>query len=116
MSEGAIAFGYNSSQEEWMRDGIRKMRQLGFNAVWPGPSSLERIRFGNIDAGLADSIYREAESPYAIHVLLIKEPGKLKPGEARPEVFGASYWRYVSEEVAKRVEPSKANPWVLGYN
>ena len=55
-SEGAITFGYNGSQEEWMRDSIRKMRQLGFNAVWPGPSSLKRIRFGNIDAGLADSI------------------------------------------------------------
>ena len=72
MAEGAITFGYNGSQEVWMRDGIRKMRQLGFNAVWPRPSSLKRIRFGNIDAGLADSIYRKAGIPYAIHVPLIK--------------------------------------------
>lgn len=72
MSEGAIAFGYSSGEEEWVRDGIRKMRQLGFNAVWPGTSSLKHIRFGNIDASLADSIYREAGIPYAIHGLLIK--------------------------------------------
>ena len=31
MSEAAITFAYGGSQEEWMRDGIRKMRALGFN-------------------------------------------------------------------------------------
>ena len=45
MSEGAVTFAYDGSQEEWMRDGIRKMRELGFNCVWSGPYSLERIRF-----------------------------------------------------------------------
>ncbi len=115
MSEGAITFAYNGSQEEWMRDGIRKMRQLGFNSVWSGPYSLERIRFGNIDADLADKIYREAKIPYAIHVPLIKHPVELKPGEKRPDVFSADYERYVREEVAKRVAPNKDNPWVLGY-
>lgn len=54
MSEGAITFAYGGSQEEWMRDGIRKVRQLGFNCVWSGPYSLERVRFGNIDVDLAD--------------------------------------------------------------
>ena len=115
MSQGAITFAYNGSQEEWMRDGIRKMRQLGFNSVWSGPYSLERIRFGNIDADLADKIYREAKLPYAIHVPLIKHPVELKPGEKRPDVFSADYARYVREEVAKRVAPNKDNPWVLGY-
>ena len=115
MSEGAITFAYDGSQEEWMRDGIRKMRELGFNCVWSGPYSLERIRFGNIDADLADKVYREAKIPYAIHVPLIKHPVELKPGEKRPDVFSAEYQRYVSEEVAKRVAPNKDNPWVLGY-
>ena len=81
MSEGAITFAYDGSQEEWMRDGIRKMRELGFNSVWSGPYSLERIRFGNIDADLADKVYREARIPYAIHVPLIKHQVELKPGE-----------------------------------
>ena len=113
MSEGAIAFGYNGSPAEWMRDRIRKMRQLEFNAVRWGPDSLDCIRFGNLDAGLADSIYREAGIPYAIHVPLIKPPVELKPGAARPDAFGASYKRHVREEVAKRVEPNKDNPWGL---
>ena len=117
MSEGAITFAYDGSQEEWMRDGIRKMRELGFNCVWSGPYSLERIRFGNIDADLADKVYREAEIPYAIHVPLIKHPVELKPGENRPDVFSAEYQRYVSEEVAKRVAPNsvtlRARPRVL---
>ena len=115
MSEGAITFAYGGSQEEWMRDGLRKMRELGFNCVWSGPYSLERIRFGNIDADMADKIYREAKIPYAIHVPLIKHQVELKPGEKRPDVFSATYQRYVSEEVAKRVAPNRENPWILGY-
>ena len=115
MSEGAITFAYDGSQEEWMRDGIRKMRELGFNCVWSGPYSLERIRFGNIDADLADKVYREARIPYAIHVPLIKHQVELKPGEKRPDVFSSRYQRYVSEEVAKRVAPNQDNPWILGY-
>ena len=98
-----------------MRDGIRKMRELGFNSVWSGPYSLELIRFGNIDADLADKVYREAEIPYAIHVPLIKHQVELKPGEKRPDVFSAKYQRHVSEEVAKRVAPNQDNPWLLGY-
>ena len=115
MSEGAITFAYDGSQEEWMRDGIRKMRELGFNCVWSGPYSLERIRFGNIDADLADRVYRKAKIPYAIHVPLIKHQVELKPGEKRPDVFSAEYRRYVGEEVAKRVAPNRDNPWILGY-
>ncbi len=115
MSVGAITFAYGGSQDEWMRDGIRKMRELGFASVWSGPYSLERIRFGNIDADLADKVYREAKIPYAIHVPLIKHQVELKPGEKRPDVFSAEYQRYVSEEVAKRVAPNQDNPWILGY-
>ena len=115
MSEAAITFAYGGRQEEWMRDGIRKMRELGFNSVWSGPYSLERIRFGNIDADLADNVYREAEIPYAIHVPLIKHQVELKPGEKRPDVFGPEYRQYVSEEVVKRVAPHHDNPWILGY-
>ena len=37
MSEAAVTFAYGGSQEAWMRDGIRKMRALGFNCVWSGP-------------------------------------------------------------------------------
>ena len=115
MSEGAITFAYGGSQEEWMRDGIRKMRELGFNSVWSGPYSLERVRLGNIDAKLADKVYREAEIPHAIHVPLIKHQVELKPGEKRPDVFSAGYRSYVSEQVAKRVAPNRDNPWILGY-
>ena len=115
MSEGAITFSYGGDQERWMRDGIRKMRELGFNSVWSGPYSLERIRFGNIDADLAEDVYREAKIPYALHIPLIKHQVELKPGERRPDVFSDSYLRYVREEVARRVVPNSENPWVLGY-
>ena len=115
MSEAAITFVYGDSQEEWMRDGIRKMRALGFNCFWSGPYSLERIPSGNNDTDLADRIYREAEIPHAIHVPLIKHQVELKPGARRPDVFRATYRRFVGEEVARRVAPHRDKPWVLGY-
>lgn len=115
MSEAAITFAYGGCQEAWMRDGIRKMRALGYNCVWSGPYSLERIPSGNIDIDLADRIYREAKIPHAIHVPLIKHQVELKPGEKRPDVFSAAYRQFVSEEVAKRVAPHQDNPWILGY-
>ena len=115
MSEAAVTFAYGGSQEAWMRDGIRKMRALGFNCVWSGPYSLERIPSGNIDTDLADRIYRNAKIPYAIHVPLIKHQVELKPGEKRPDVFGAEYQQFVGEEVAQRVVPHQDNPWILGY-
>lgn len=114
MSEGSITFAYGGSQEEWMSDGIRKMRELGSNCVWSGPYSLERIRFGSIDTGLADKVYREAKIAYAIHVPLIKHQVELKPDETRPDVFSAKYQRYVSEQVATRVAPNRDNPRILG--
>ena len=117
MSEGAITFAYDRGQEEWIRDGIRKRRESGYNCVWSGPYSLERIRFGNIDADLFDKIYREAKIPHAIHVPLVKHQVDLKPGEKRPEVFSATYQRQAreEEEVAKRAAPNRDNPWILGY-
>ena len=84
MSEGAVTFAYDGSQEEWMRDGIRKMLALSFNCVWSGLYSLERIRFGNIDAKLADKVYREAKIPYAIHVPLIKHQVELERARSVP--------------------------------
>ena len=74
-----------------MRDGIRRMRALGFNCVWSGPYSLEHIPFSNIDTDLADRIYREGEIFHAIHVPLIKHQVELKPGEKRPDVLDATY-------------------------
>ena len=115
MAEDAITFAYDGSQEQWMRDGIRRMRELGFNCVWSGPSSMARIRFGNIDADLSDRVYPEAQILYAVNVPLVKHQVELKPGEKRPDVFSDEYQWYVSDEGAKRVAPNRGNPWILGY-
>ena len=68
MSQATVTFVYNGNQEDWLRDGIRKMRALGFNCVWSGPYSQERIRLGYVDTDLAERVYRESEIPHAIHV------------------------------------------------
>ncbi len=115
MSQAAVTFTYNGSQEDWLRDGIRKMRELGFNCVWSGPYSQERIRDGFVDAELAERVYRESEIPHAIHVPLVKHAVELEPGEKRPDVFDSAYEQFVADEVAKWAVPYKDNPWLLGY-
>ena len=114
-SQGAVAFSYNGSQEAWLRDGIKKMRDLGYNCVWSGPYSMERIRLGFVDTALAERVYREEKIPHAIHVPLIKHQVELKPGEKRPDVFSDEYARFVQKTVARYVAPNKDNPWILGY-
>lgn len=48
-SRDAVTYSYNGNQEAWLRDGIKKMRELGYNCVWSGPYSTERTRFGFVD-------------------------------------------------------------------
>jgi len=115
MSQAAVTFAYNGNQENWLRDGIRKMRALGFNCVWSGPYSQERVRLGYVNTDLAERVYRESEIPHAIHVPLVKHAVELEPGERRPDVFGDAYKKFVTDEVEKWVVPYKDNPWILGY-
>mgnify|MGYP001817294868 CR=1 FL=1 len=114
-SKGAVTFSYNGSQEAWLRDGIKKMRELGYNCVWSGPYSTERTRFGYVDYELAERVYREEKIPHAIHVPLIKHQVELKPGEKRPDVFTDEYASFVRENVARYVMPNKDNSWIMGY-
>ena len=114
-SKGTVTYSYNGDQEAWLRDGIKKMRELGYNCVWSGPYSTERARFGYVDYELAERVYREEKIPHAIHVPLIKHQVELKPGEKRPDVFSDEYADFVRENVARYVTPNKANPWIMGY-
>lgn len=114
-SRGAVTFSYNGDQEAWLRDGIKKMRELGYNCVWSGPYSTERARFGFVDYELAERVYREEKIPHAIHLPLIKHQVELAPGEIRPDVFSDEYARFVKEKVARHVTPIKDNPWIMGY-
>ena len=114
-SRGVVTFSYKGNQEAWLRDGIRKMRELGYNCVWSGPYSTERARFGFVDYELAERIYREEKIPHAIHVPLIKHQVELLPGETRPDVFSDEYANFVRESIARYVEPNKDNPWIMGY-
>ena len=114
-SKGTVTYSYNGDQEAWLRDGIKKMRELGYNCVWSGPYSTERARFGYVDYELAERVYREEKIPHAIHVPLIKHQVELKPGEKRPDVFSDEYAEFVRKNVKRYVEPNKDNPWIMGY-
>lgn len=114
-SKGTVTYSYNGDQESWLRDGIKKMRELGYNCVWSGPYSTERARFGYVDYALAERVYREEKIPHAIHLPIIKHQVELKPGEKRPDVFSDEYAEFVRKNVTRYVTPNKDNPWIMGY-
>ncbi|MEM6777054.1 MAG: hypothetical protein AAF670_05320 [Planctomycetota bacterium] len=114
-SRGAVTFSYKGDQEAWLRDGIQKMRQLGYNCVWSGPYSTERVRLGFVDIALAERVYLEERIPHAIHVPLIKHQVELAPGELRPDVFSDEYAQFVDDHVTRYVSPHINNPWIMGY-
>jgi len=113
--KGAVNFTYNGDQEAWLRDGIEKMQELGYNCVWSGPYSQERIREGFVDAKLAERIYREANIPHGLHIPLLKHAVELSPGEIRPDVFSSEFDQFVKDKVEEYVPIYKDNPWLLGY-
>jgi hypothetical protein len=113
--KGAVNFTYNGDQEAWLKDGIKKMRDLGYNCVWSGPYSQERIREGFVDAKLAERVYREADIPHGLHIPLLKHAVELAPGEIRPDVFSPEFEQFVKDKVAEYVPLYKDNPWLIGY-
>ncbi len=115
MSQAAITFAYGGDQEEWLRDSVRKMRDLGFNCVWSGPYSTERVRFGVVDQALAEDVYREAGIPHAVQIPLIKHGVEMRPGEIRPDVFSDEFKQFVSDEVIAVTSRRRDDPWVIGY-
>lgn len=114
-SKGAVNFAYNGDQEEFFRDGVEKMKALGYNCAWGGPYSQERIREGFIDPEIAVKVYKEAKFPYALHVPIIKHSVELKPGEIRPDVFSPEFTVSVALKVAEILPENKDNKWLLGY-
>ena len=108
-------FTYGGDQEAWLQDAIKKMRDLGYNAVWSGPYSQERIREGFVDKEIAEKVFREAEIPHGFHIPLLKHAVELIPGEIRPDVFSADFEQFLKEKVEHYVPLYKDNPWLIGF-
>ncbi len=114
-SKGAVNFAYNGDQAAFFKDGVKKVKDLGYNCAWGGPYSQERIREGFIDPEIGVKVYKEADFPYALHVPIIKHMVELKPGETRPDVFSKEFKLFVTELVNETVAENKENSWLLGY-
>lgn len=114
-SKGAVNFAYNGDQEEFFRDGVEKMKALGYNCAWGGPYSKERIREGFIDPEIAVKVYKEASFPYALHLPIIKHSVELKPGEIRPDVFSPEFTVSIAQKVEEILPQNRKNKWLMGY-
>ena len=64
-TQSAVTFVYGGDQEAWLRDGIRKLRDLGYNCAWSGPYSTERNFKGYVDLELARRVYLEEKFPHS---------------------------------------------------
>ncbi|MEO0444789.1 MAG: hypothetical protein AAF191_01800 [Verrucomicrobiota bacterium] len=114
-SRSTITFAYQGDQEAWLKDSIKRMRALGYNCVWTGPYSPERLQRGFIDRALARKVYREANIPYAFPLPITRHSVEMAPGDKRPDVFGEEYGKFVVDLVDEFVPEIKDDPWVIGY-
>jgi hypothetical protein len=80
-SRAAVTFAYKGNQEAWMRDGIRKMRELGYNCVWSGPYPTRTwVRLAPYVDVLAPQDLSEA-NPVRAHIEATGKPALLSDQE-----------------------------------
>jgi hypothetical protein len=106
---------FGDDKETWVRDSLKKAREMGFNCALGGASSPERNLNGFVDIDLAERIFKEEGFPYAVGVILIKHPWEFEEGETLPDLFDPEY-KAMIEARAKAVCPrAKDDPLVMGY-
>lgn len=106
---------FGDDKEAWVRDSVKKAREMGFNSALGGASSPERNLNGYVDLPLSEKIFEEEKFPYAVGVILLKHPWEFIEGETLPDIFDPAYTELIEERAKAACIPAKDNPLVLGY-
>lgn len=106
---------YGGDADAWLKDSFKKAREMGFNCALGSATSPERNLNGFVDVEKAEAIFRQANFPYAVGVILLKHPWEFVEGETLPDIFDPEY-RKLIESRAKAVCPKyRDDPLVMGY-
>ncbi len=106
---------YGGDADSWMKDSFKKAQAMGFNCALGSATSPERNLNGFVDVDKAEALFRKANFPYAVGVILLKHPWEFVDGETLPDIFHPEYKQLI-ESRAKAVCPKyKDDPLVMGY-
>ena len=106
---------YGGDREAWLRGSFAKARKMGFNYALGSATSPERNLNGFVDVPKAEKLFREANFPYAVGVILLKHPWECVEGETLPDIFHPDYEQLIESRAAASCPKYKDDPLCMGY-
>jgi hypothetical protein len=106
---------YGGDTDAWLKGSLDKARKMGFNCALGSATSPERNLNGFVDVSKAEKLFREANFPYAVGVIVLKHPWEFVEGETLPDVFHPEYARLIQSRAAEVCTRHKDDPLCMGY-
>jgi hypothetical protein len=106
---------YGGDTDAWLKGSLDKAREMGFNCALGSATSPERNLNGFVDVPKAEKLFREANFPYAVGVILLKHPWEFVDGETLPDIFHPDYARLIQSRAVEVCTRHKDDPLCMGY-
>ncbi|TWT81579.1 hypothetical protein CA13_30320 [Planctomycetes bacterium CA13] len=106
---------YGGNADKWLKDSFEKARAMGFNCALGSATSPERNLNGFVDVPKAEKLFREANFPFAVGVILLKHPWEFVDGETLPDIFHPDYEQLIRSRAAQVCPRYKDDPLCMGY-
>ncbi len=106
---------YGGDADAWMKDSFAKAREMGFNCALGSATSPERNLNGFVDVRKAEAMFRNANFPFAVGVILLKHPWEFVDGETLPDIFHPDYEQLILSRAGQICPHYKEDPLCMGY-
>tara|TARA_R110002049_G_scaffold182485_2_gene350328 strand:- start:62899 stop:64350 length:1452 start_codon:yes stop_codon:yes gene_type:complete len=106
---------YGGDADAWLKGSFEKARAMGFNCALGSATSPERNLNGFVDVSKAEELFREANFPFAVGVILLKHPWEFVDGETLPDIFHPDYEQLIRSRAAGVCPRYKDDPLCMGY-
>lgn len=106
---------YGGDSDKWLKGSFENARAMGFNCALGSATSPERNLNGFVNVPKAEKLFREANFPFAVGVILLKHPWEFVDGETLPDIFHPDYEQLIKERAALVCEQYKDDPLCMGY-
>jgi len=106
---------YGGDSDAWLKGSFEKAKAMGFNCALGSATSPERNLNGFVDVPKAEKLFRDANFPFAVGVILIKHPWEFVEGETLPDIFHPDYSQMIKTRAAEVCGKYKDDPLCMGY-
>lgn len=114
-SDVACLNHYGGDADAWLKGSFKKAREMGFNCALGSATSPERNLNGFVNVPKAEKLFREANFPFTVGVILLKHPWEFVDGETLPDIFHPDYEKLIRSRAAKVCPRYKDDPLCMGY-